>query len=79
MLTLQKFANCCRNYLTGNNTLATEILDICENIDRPSVPVYSTGNAMTIRFVSNFFSARGFRLSVSAPPDAYLLAKYVCN
>ena len=58
----------------GNNTLETRILQICYTSDQPAVPVYSTGNVMTIQFISSSFRTdRGFLVSVSATKGVYFV------
>ena len=53
--------------LVGENTLGTEILEICADSDRPTGAVYSSGNAMTIRFrTDSSVTERGFLASVQA-------------
>ena len=61
------------NLLVGSDRFAHRILRICGNSDRPTGPVNSTGNVMTLEFFSDYFiSDRGFLVSVSAIPRAYL-------
>ena len=52
-----------------------EILRISENSDQPVVPVYSTTNVMTLRFITDArYTARGFLASVSASSGVYVMA-----
>ena len=50
---------------SGNNTMSAELAELCYTDDKPSGPLYSTGNSVTLRFLSDSSTAeRGFLLSV---------------
>ena len=70
--------NCMLKLNLGNNTLESRILQICYTTDQPAAPVYSTGNVMTIQFISSSLNTdRGFQVSVSAKMGVYFCDKKI--
>ena len=60
--------------LIGVSGIDPEVLRICNNNERPTVPVYSTRNRMTITFLAIFSASdRGFFATLSAHPGLYFL------